>query len=63
MANPTDELIAGAEAYIAALPDSDFDALVARTREPTDKPVTPEPADEAAGGYPSDWAPGRKARR
>lgn len=35
-ADPIDTLTAGVDAYLAALPANEFDALVARVRDPED---------------------------
>ncbi len=50
--DPTDELVAGAEGYFAALDQRSFDDLVARVREPaTDNtpPTSPRPHGIADG--------------
>lgn len=36
-ADPIDTLTAGVDAYLAALPANEFDALVARVRDPEDQ--------------------------
>lgn len=43
--NPTQILLAGIDAYLAALPANEFDDLVARTRDPEEPgDDKPEPA-------------------
>ncbi|MFH5209040.1 hypothetical protein ACHIPZ_12675 [Antrihabitans sp. NCIMB 15449] len=61
----TQLVIEAIEQYVASLDDDQFADLVARTREPTDKPVDENPASgekPTPAGYPSGWQPGRKAR-
>lgn len=52
MAQPTDSLIAGVEAYVAELTDAELDDLLARTRPAADpKSATPpaRPTSVASG--------------
>lgn len=37
MTDPTDSLVHGVENYLAALPAREFDALVAKVRDPEDE--------------------------
>lgn len=57
--NPTAELVAGAENYLAALDDKSFADLVSRTRTPADpnKPAAPAKpdSDPAPTDYPAGW--------
>lgn len=45
----TESLIAGAEQYIASLSDTEFDQLLARTREPAEEEQAPQDKAPATG--------------
>lgn len=48
--SPTDELLTGVEAYLAALPDADFEDLVAHVRVPADPDEDTPPPKGAERG-------------